>query len=298
MTTTTSAAPGRGSTPFLAAVDAGETRRSVLEPLLRAELDAFERQYHPANRNWDHYDLDAPAADVGQLAVLAAVLGDRALWHRLVEHRMSADYCHMKLQKWSGVPEEDLGPFPSLPRSARSVRYFAGRALPSALACRARVEAALDGWQAELDADARAAEEQKRQGQRLREPPSSLRTWTPRAHPDLVAEYDRLHAELRRRAARTEEGRELLALGIVPRMLGEYPDLDQAIERLDDEVDRREGRRKPDLRVKVGDRVFGNGKRWTVTSVNERTGVVHLEWREGTSMVGLPVDGDGLEPER
>ena len=35
-----------------------------------------------------------------------------------------------------------------------------------------------------------------------------------------------------------------------------------------------------------------------MTGVNGRTGTVDLEWREGTTMVGLPVNGDGLEPER
>ena len=297
MQTTTSDVPGREPSPFLAAVDSGETRRSVLEPLLRAELDAFERQYHPANRSWNHYDLDAPAADIGQLAVLAAVLEDRALWRRLVEHRMSEDYCHMKLQKWSGVPEPDLGSFPSQPRSARAVRYAAGHALASLPACRAGIEAALDRWQAELDAAAHAEEEQRRQGQRLREP-NTLRSWNPRDHPDLLPEYERLQAELRRRISRDPRDRELLAEGILIWNRRDHPDLAEALDRIDDEVDRREGRKKPDIRVKVGDCVFANGKHWRVTGVNERTGVVDLEWREGTTMVGLPVDGDGLGPER
>jgi len=282
--------------PFVAAICAGETRREVLEPLLREQFEMFESQYRPNRSQWSHYDPELPHPHIGELAIFAALANDEALWMRLVEYAFSEDFAHRKMQQWSGVPEEDLGSFPSHERSAMYLRHQADAILSDVPASKCPVEPVLDRWQAKVEAAARAEDEQRKKGQRLREP-NNVRSWNPNDHPDLKPEYDRLHNELVRRLSRDPRSENLISKGILFWNRRDHPDLAEAFDRIEDEVDRREGRRKPDIRVKVGDKVFGNGKHWEVTSVNERTGLVDLRWTDGKTIVGIPVDGDGLEPE-
>jgi hypothetical protein len=182
-------------------------------------------------------------------------------------------------------------------RFAPRVRWKANDILSDVPAGMCPVTPVLDRWEAKVQAEARAERELARMGQRLREP-DNTRSYNPRKYPDLLPEYERLDAELRRRLSLDPRSAEALENGLVIWNRAEHPDLAEAFDRIEDEIDRREGRRKPDIRVKVGDAVFANGKLWKVKRVNARTGVVLLEWREGTSIVGIPVDGDGLEPVR
>lgn len=283
--------------PFVASIRAGELEREVLEPLVAADLAALEAQYRPKQSMWSHYDPGAREPDEGVVAAFAAFAGDEALWRRLVEHLVSKDFALRKEQKWSGVDPEDLGRVPTMAICAERLRSSANQVLEGAPDAREAAAPFLDRWQEAVAAEDRAAEQQRESGQQIQDPPPRIRKerdWS--KHPDLAAESARVYAELRSRDAEN-----MFGPFTDPRYFcwsgAQFPDIEAAFERLEDELDRREGITRPVIRVKVGDTVVANGKRWKVTGVNARLNVADLEWSEGTTSYSIPATADALVPE-
>jgi hypothetical protein len=148
-----------------------------------------------------------------------------------------------------------------------------------------------------LDPKDRAKEQDRREGQRLQDPPlriQHLSVWD--KYPDLAAEHERLYDELHRRSAENPYARRFPP-GCFSWNTADFPEIAEALERLEDELERREGVVRPVIRVKVGDTVIANGRRWTVTDVYARQNVAYLEWHEGTTSSSVPAVADKLVPE-